>query len=496
MLPTGLPKGLPRKADLGGGLAAARTRLGMVAVAVVTAVALAAVGAALPAPKRPAAAARGEPYSARWVCPLLPRQDGTITVTNTGTGQLRVHQAITLAGQEGQAVPGPPLGDATLEPGNRYTIRTNPGKVTAPGVLQVEGIGGAVAVAASGHPPCSASPSDRWWLAEMDTQADDARIIVANPYDESATVQIRLHTSGGQVTPPNWQSLFIPGRSAIVRSLRETSMPGLRMWVEVAALSGRVVAGGEVTRDRERLLVPGQTTSRPAWWFASGLGGSSGTSELLLTNPNPGRNLTVDVQLLTARGVVAPKELQGLVVEPGRGAHRDVPLSGEQAIPFALRVRSRDGLPFMAALLVRPGGQLGQAAPAPFIDTGTGGQEQRWLVPPPPAGLGAKQAQLVLANFAPEPVTVRVVPQGADPGSAASVEVPPGQLVLAPAAGEQPRGAQVGQQKGGAAPQGLVLESDRGFMAGTLWGQPAVPATVIGGLDSGPVVLRGSAAAP
>jgi hypothetical protein len=165
-------------------------------------------------------------------------------------------------------------------------------------------------------------------------------------------------------------------------------------------------------------------------------------------------------------------------------------------------VRSQNGARFVAALRVT---SLAKVGTAERFDPGTGGLDDRWVLPAPggqavpgqpPTGLAGAQGagtgpaatarrSVILANPTAVPVTVRLAglaPADAGTEAGETVTVPAGRLVfqeVRPSVGD------------------LVVEASApGILAAPDGRGVAMPSSLIGGLPAGPVIPSGSAAAP
>jgi hypothetical protein len=128
----------------------AGTTLGLVAILLLAAAGLGLVSSALPRAKPPATPATAAPYSARWICPLLPNQNASIGVANVGGDPATLRT--TVVGGETASQPA----QKPLEPGGLRTIGVPGAK--QPGYVQVEAFSSPVAVGSGGQAGCAAGP--------------------------------------------------------------------------------------------------------------------------------------------------------------------------------------------------------------------------------------------------------------------------------------------------------------------------------------------------
>jgi hypothetical protein len=417
----------------------------------------------LPAASPPVAPATGDPYSARWVCPLLAGQPATVTIANVGSATANL-QAALHAGKKPS-----PLASRTLKAGVTQELPVRPKQ---DGYVQVEAFNAPVVVSAGGL-GCAPGPTSRWWLPASDTrQGIDTTVVVANPNNEPAVVDLVPHVTAGSL--PSDKELFVPPKSAVTRQLGDVATTGLKPSIEVIARAGRVVAGAAVRRTGagEPTLLPAQGSLRPAWWFAGGLSGGGRQSHLLVTNPNPAR-LQLTVEIATSKGTFKPPGPFEEPIANGGTAELGIPPL-EVTGPFAVKVRSRDGAAFAASLRVTEGDGAGAAS---RIDLGTGQPERGWLLPKPPGG-----GKLVLANLSSAELEARLGDLGGGAVGGEPILLPPGRVVV---------------QKVPDGIKNLLVEADAtGLVAAPEGGGPVVPGSAVGGIPAGGPIMAGPAAAP
>jgi Family of unknown function (DUF5719) len=439
----------------GSSLALAGTLLVVVAVLVV------AVNA-LPAAKPPATPAARDPYSARWVCPLLPGQATPVTVANVGGATASLRTVVSEAGKQAQ----PSTRD--LAGGAIQRLSPRPQK---PAYLQVEAFSAPVVVSAPGL-GCAPGPGNRWWLPASDTRVGtDTQVIIVNPDSQPAVVDLVPHLTSGSIRPE--REVFVQPGQTVLRPLGDDAPAGLKPSIEVVARAGRVVVGASVSNGGGApTLLPAQGTARPAWAFAGGVSGGGRQAQVLVTNPNP-TPLQVDVRVTTAKASFRPPGEFGEPIANGGTAVLAIPALDVQG-PFAVQVRSVDGAAFVAALRVSrgDGSQISSR-----IDLGAGQPERGWLVPGTPAG-----GQVVLANVTTSVLEARLGDLDAGAGGGAPVRVPPGRVAVQ----KVPKGVD----------NLLVQSTAAGLVAAPLNGGPIVPGSAIGGLPAGGPIVPGPAAAP
>ena len=439
----------------------ARTTVGLVAVLVLATAGLGVVTNVLPRAKPPATPATAAPYSARWICPLLPNQSASIGVANVGGNPASLRTTVVTGAGNAQPSQKP------LASGGLRTIKAPAAK--QPGYVQVEAFSSPVAVGSGGQASCASGPTDRWWIPAADTSLGaSTAVVVANPDNDPAVVDLVPHVNQGALAAA--AELFIPPRSAKVQTLSNGELIALKPAIEVIAKSGRVVAGAVIAqKDRQKIFVPGQPTTRSEWSFAGGLAGPDRSTSVLITNPSASP-LSVSVQVSTDQGTFRPGNDFDNPIPGGSSAAIQVPplrIRGSGA--FALRISSRDGANFVAALRVATPTDAGDVT---YLDLGTGGSDRSWFVPTVPAS-----KQVVLANLGSGPVSARLGGPGKD---GPNVKVDPGKVVVR----QVPSGA-----------KSLEVATDQpGLVVAPLGGGLAVAGAEIGGLPAGGPVVAGPAA--
>jgi hypothetical protein len=447
----------PQLSDLRG------TSFGLAGTLVVVAAVLVLGANALPSATQPAAPVTRDPYSARWVCPLLGGLTTPVTIANVGeaTASLRT----TIRGTGKTTAPA----TQELAGGKTQQLSLKPAKA---GFVQVESFSAPVVVSAPGL-GCAPGPGNRWWLPASDTRfGTETNVIIANPDSQPATVDLVPHLTSGSIRPDEREVFIKPGE-AVVRPLGDEAPTGLKPSIEVVARAGRVVVGAAVSSGgRAPTLLPAQGAAKPVWSFAGGISGGGRQAQVLVTNPNP-TPLQVELQITTAKATFRPEGDFGEPIANGGTAELAIPALDVKG-PFAVRVRSTNGAPFVAALRVTQGdgNQISSR-----IDLGTGQQESGWLVPGTPDG-----GKLVLANLSTEELEARLGDLTGGGSAGEAVRVAPGRVEVQ----DVPDGI-----------KNLVVQAgSAGLVAAPLDGGPIVPGSAIGGLPAGGPIEPGPAAAP
>ena len=440
--------------------------LGLAGGLVVVVALLVVAANALPGSRPPAAPVTRDPYSARWVCPLLPGQTTAVTVANVGSETAVLRTLVRESDPDKTSAPK----TSELAGGKTELLSLKPAKA---GFVQVEAFSAPVVVSAPGL-GCAPGPGDRWWLPASDTRfGTETKVIIANPDSQAAVVDLVPHLTSGSIRSDDREVYIQPGQT-VVRALGDDAPAGLKPSIEVIARAGRVVAGAAVSSSgKAPTLLPAQGAAKPAWSFAGGESGGGRQAQVLVTNPNP-TPLQVDVQVTTSKATFRPPGEFGEPIANGGTAELAIPTLDVKG-PFAVQVRSVNGAPFVAVLRVTQGDGNQTTS---RIDLGAGQAESGWLVPGAPDG-----GKLVLANLSSGELEARLGDLTAGGGSAgAPVRVPAGRVKVQ------------------AVPEGVdnlvVQAGSAGLVAAPLNGGPIVPGSAIGGLPAGGPVVPGPAAAP
>lgn len=230
-----------------------------------------------------------------WFCPGVPAggEEGTggeIVVANAGPTPMQAR--LTLLAGPGEAVEQ----SLTVPPFQRSVV--NPGaSVTTPyasAMVEIDGGGGLVEQRAT-HPagtsvaPCANQTSEEWYLAEGFTAEDsNEQLVLTNPSDESAIVDIGFATADGSRVP--LESEPIPPRSVKVIDLDTiAARDEAEVAVKVLVSRGNVIVGRAQLYDGGGRLGYSMTLASPAlrsqWWFANGVKGPGVTERFSIYNP-------------------------------------------------------------------------------------------------------------------------------------------------------------------------------------------------------------------
>ena len=139
---------------------------------------------------------------------------------------------------------------------------------------------------------CVSETSTQWYFADGFTaEGSTERLVLTNPYPESAVVNVSFTTSEGRRTPPIFQGLILAPRSARSIFLKDAGATNeTRIAVEVSTLSGQIIAsrmehylGAGRLGYSTNIGIPVPVNE---WWFTSGRTGPGVTEELIIFNPS------------------------------------------------------------------------------------------------------------------------------------------------------------------------------------------------------------------
>lgn len=243
--------------------------------------------------------------SAVWYCPGFPTREGaTAAVSLTNMGETDVSGAFTVLVDGGEAV------RESLEVPAGEVVRVVPTTV-APGagaalvevfsddvVVEEALIGPDIFVVA----PCATHASDQWYFAAGTTvRGVEHFLVLLNPFDEAAVVDVTLLTDSGVQRPDALRALDVPGLSRVVLPVHAASLR--RPWV---AMEVRARAGGRVVAAQSMVFGPdsgrvgltrtlGAVTTANRWQLADGR--VEGVRTVAIMNPGD-IDSEVDVQVV------------------------------------------------------------------------------------------------------------------------------------------------------------------------------------------------------
>ncbi len=139
---------------------------------------------------------------------------------------------------------------------------------------------------------CVTQTADTWYFADGFTaEGSSQRLVLMNPYPESAVVNVAFTTQAGRRAPTALQGVVLAPRSLRSISLAEAGAANEpRIALEVEATSGQIVAsrmqhylGAGRLGYSTTVGVPEALTE---WWFTSGRTGPQVTEQIIVFNPS------------------------------------------------------------------------------------------------------------------------------------------------------------------------------------------------------------------
>jgi hypothetical protein len=234
--------------------------------------------------------------SSSWFCPGVAAGDGveagSVSIANPSDTELTASVSFLSDGEREIEV-------VTVPPRTRTQVESIRGRTVGVVVPVVEIIGevGTVEqqlIYAAGDvtSQCVTSTAPEWFFADGWTvEGSSERIVITNPYPESAVVNVSFTTREGKRTPTNLQGLIVGPRRARSLSMSTEGAEGEPILaVHVTASTGKIV----VSRAQHYLgggrLGYSTTVGTPAaltkWWFAAGRTGPNVSESLVVFNPN------------------------------------------------------------------------------------------------------------------------------------------------------------------------------------------------------------------
>jgi hypothetical protein len=254
-----------------------------------------AVFSTVSAPWMPAAPPPGGLTSA-WFCPGVPAAGeegsaGSVTVFNSADAPLRGRLTVLSVEAEPlvQDIEVPPFDSVSFD---LDRLVDSP---YAAAFVEIDGGGGLVEQKATGPAgesvaACANSSASDWYLAAGDTLDGSAdELVLSNPHDYPAVVDLKLATERGTRIPDAYQSFAVPAQSVRVIDLNDIIGDQSRIGVSVVASRGRIVVGRSQLLDTADRTGYVMTLAAPAvrdqWWFVYGERADDVVENYYLYNP-------------------------------------------------------------------------------------------------------------------------------------------------------------------------------------------------------------------
>ena len=254
----------------------------------------------------PAVAAGARAQLAAAALRPAPGREGRLTATQVGGGKVNLQLK-----DQGRAVllPGPA----------RPAILQGDGVMATASTAMMFSRAGSGSLAGLMSAPCGAPATDHWFVGVGATTDHRTDLVLTNPDQGEAEVDLRFYGRTGLVVVPGSPGLVIEGRSSRTVSLESLVEAEGPLTVAVRASAGRVSAMALERRSDG-------TASRGADWQPSsvpptsglvipGVPEGAGARQLVVVNPGSER-AEVSVELLGVEGPFAPAGAEQLVVQP------------------------------------------------------------------------------------------------------------------------------------------------------------------------------------
>jgi hypothetical protein len=309
----------------------------------------AAVFSTVSAPWMPAAPLPGG-LTSSWFCPGVPAdgadgRSGTVTVFNSADTAL--HGRLTVLRLNGEPITQelevPPFDSVSRRLDELVESRY------AAAFVEVDGGGGLVeqrATDAAGESvaACANASATSWFLGAGDTlDGSVEQLVVSNPHDNPAVIEVRLATERGVRVPEAYQGFAVPARSVRLIDVNAIIGDQTRIGVSVVASRGRVVVGRSQRLDtaerRGYVMSLAAPAVRDQWWFVYGERADNVVENYYLYNPGEEDAVVTPVLLgfRQPRGMEPPEAItvpDGEVVEFRIADVAGLPADGPHSVVF------------------------------------------------------------------------------------------------------------------------------------------------------------------
>ncbi len=190
---------------------------------------------------------------------------------------------------------------------------------------------------------CESTVQDTWFVGGGTKPGVESEVLLVNPYDEEALVDLEVLTEGGPSTAPGLRGIVVPGRQRTVVKLSDLEPDQRALATRVVTRVGRVAPA---LRDSRSVI---DTPYGVDWVPRAGLPASGidlvglpgGNGDRLLYIAVPGEDdAVVDVQVTLADSQLVPVDLREIIVRADTIAIIDLEKVLAQR-PASLRVTSQ-----------------------------------------------------------------------------------------------------------------------------------------------------------
>lgn len=301
--------------------------------------------------------ATGRFLSSGWYCPSPnPAEDlqASMLTANVGNGPIGLRRLAIGGARQSEAVQANLAeGFSAVASMSDFNLADATGLVDAFGgnsstdlIVLAEGEGAATS-------RCSDQPADRWLFATGSTaRGENHSLLVANPFEEEAVIQVRLLTPDQEFVPARLMDLVIPPESQVSIPLVEFVVETPSFGMDVTATQGRVVVShySQITNRggaKGIALDIGQRQPSAEWTFAGGVTPENGEESLVVINPGSSEAL-VGVVLMTDGERTAPPALSEVPVPAGRQITMNIAEHLPEGTSHGISLSSTNGEPVVA----------------------------------------------------------------------------------------------------------------------------------------------------
>lgn len=287
----------------------------------------------------PVAARRGA-ASVTWFCGGGPAANTKLVLTNRADAKRRVQISATVV--DGEAVtreldlPGGTTQELAGDFAGQGVLAATIESRHA-GVVAAQRVSGGDAVTTAS---CATSSSSSWYFADGDTERGASETVVLfNPFDELATVDVTFLTVDGFRRPQATQGLAVPGRSVVQVDIGEVQNRRTDMGAAVTTRAGRVVAWRHQSFDGTGADLAG---GAPAKGVSLALGQSVPLTRFVLPGAVTGEGVTPRIVIANPGAETSTVRLHFAVDDPA--ANGQPPDRTVELLSGAVEVIEGDGL--------------------------------------------------------------------------------------------------------------------------------------------------------
>ena len=270
---------------------------------------------------------------------------------------------------------------------SRASVHTGPERRWPVLVVVAAVIAGvAVVVGTRGSPSPAAAPatptalvnapdaeSSAWYCAGQTTPSGPATgfLVLSNTTTRAVDADVTTVTDTGATVSA---AVSVPAQSVLAPSL---PVPSSGSWqAETVTLDGGGVSASQAVHGPAGWsVVPCQSSTSAAWYFASGSTAGSNALYVALLNPTSSP-VVVDLGFMTPTGAVRPVNYQGVVIEPGATVSEDVASEVQNASQVSTVVTARTGRVVASEVQTYVGASSGLS-----VVPGLSRPEDHWAIP-------------------------------------------------------------------------------------------------------------------